>query len=683
MDAVIDFLIGILGYVMYGCYFLIKNYGLSIIVFTLITKLILFPVSLLTQKNSIKMVQMQPELNSLKIKYIDDKDKFTDEQVALYKRYKYNPLMDIVPLLIQIVIVLGLIGVVYRPLSYVMNIDKGVIEQLKDWLVNTLNIPADNMYQLEIFRQIRAGAEVPASIPGEIADSIRNLNMNFLGIDLGLVPSFTENYVLLLIPLLAGLSAWLLCYAQNKINVLQIAQGNAVKIITTVVMIGFSVYFCFLVPAGVGLYWIFGNLFAIPSMVLTNVVMPPKKYIDYDYLLKTKEQMLLKEKEHKKYAKREKADYKRFFSAENMKLVIYSEQNGFYKYYAGMIDYICDHSDIQIHYVTSDPNDKIFEDKREQIHGYYVASDRYLIPLFMKLDCDMCIMTAPDLEKYHIKRSRVKNDIEYVYVSHGMGSNALTLRKGALDWYDTVFCVGIDSENEIRETEELYHTKPKVLIEAGYMLLDEMIEKFEEARKENKKENDPPKILIAPSWQPDNIVESCVDELLEQLQKTKYDIILRPHPQMVRHSPERFEELHQKYDGTNIEIQTDFSSNNPVMEADVLITDWSDISFEFAFTTKRPVLFINTPMKIMNPEYDKIKTVPINIALRSIIGKSAEPNQLDRVNGIISEFIANRDSYRDTIEKTVSERIFNVGKSKIIYGRYVIKRLSPQKRHNK
>ena len=683
MDAVIDFLIGILGYVMYGCYFLIKNYGLSIIVFTLITKLILFPVSLLTQKNSIKMVQMQPELNSLKIKYIDDKDKFTDEQVALYKRYKYNPLMDIVPLLIQIVIVLGLIGVVYRPLSYVMNIDKGVIEQLKDWLVNTLNIPADNMYQLEIFRQIRAGAEVPASIPGEIADSIRNLNMNFLGIDLGLVPSFTENYVLLLIPLLAGLSAWLLCYAQNKINVLQIAQGNAVKIITTVVMIGFSVYFCFLVPAGVGLYWIFGNLFAIPSMVLTNVVMPPKKYIDYDYLLKTKEQMLLKEKEHKKYAKREKADYKRFFSAENMKLVIYSEQNGFYKYYAGMIDYICDHSDIQIHYVTSDPNVKIFEDKREQIHGYYVASDRYLIPLFMKLDCDMCIMTAPDLEKYHIKRSRVKNDIEYVYVSHGMGSNALTLRKGALDWYDTVFCVGIDSENEIRETEELYHTKPKVLIEAGYMLLDEMIEKFEEARKENKKENDPPKILIAPSWQPDNIVESCVDELLEQLQKTKYDIILRPHPQMVRHSPERFEELHQKYDGTNIEIQTDFSSNNPVMEADVLITDWSDISFEFAFTTKRPVLFINTPMKIMNPEYDKIKTVPINIALRSIIGKSAEPNQLDRVNGIISEFIANRDSYRDTIEKTVSERIFNVGKSKIIYGRYVIKRLSPQKRHNK
>ena len=676
MDAVIDFLIGILGWIMYGCYYLIKNYGLSIIVFTFITKLILFPVSLLTQKNSIKMVQMQPQLNALKIKYIDDKDKYTDEQVALYKKYKYNPFMDTIPLLIQIPIILGLVGVVYRPLSYVMNIDRGVIEQLKDWLVNTLGIEADNMFQLSIFQQIREGAAVPSAIPQTVVDMIRNFDMNFCGFNLGLTPSFSGNYELLLIPLLAGLSAWLLCFAQNKINVLQIAQNNAMKIATSVIMIAFSVYFCFLVPAGVGLYWIFGNLFAIPSMVLCNVVIPPKKYIDYDYLLKSKEQMLLKEKEHKKYSKREKADYKRFFSVENMQLMIYSESNGFYKYYAGMIDYICEHSDIQIHYVTSDPNDKIFEDKRQQIHSYFVASDKLLIPLFMKLDCDMCVMTMPDLEKYHIKRSRVRKDIEYVYVVHGIGSNALTLRKGALDWYDTMFCPTVDGEKEVREMEELYHTKPKVLIEAGYMLIDEMIEKYD---KMEKKENDPPKILIAPSWQPDNIIDLCVDELLEQLQKTKYEIILRPHPQAVRHAPEKFAEMHEKYDGTNIEVQTDFSSNNPVMEADVLITDWSDISFEFAFTTKRPVLFINTPMKIMNPEYDKIATTPINISLRNVLGKAVEVDELDKVNGIIDEFIQNRASYHDTIENTLNERVYNVGKSKIIYGRYIIKRLAKSK----
>lgn len=670
----IDFLIGILGYIMQFCYFIIKNYGLSIIAFTLLTKFILFPISLVIQKNSIKMVQMQPEIDALRIKYIDDKDKLNDETAALYKKYKYNPFLDAVPLLLQIPIVLGLVGVIYRPLSFVMNIDGGVIEQLNDWLVNTLHITdAENMYQLEILQQIRAGAELPASIPANIASMIQNFDMNFLGLNLGLTPSFTENQILLIFPLLSGLSALLLCVVQNKINVLQLSQGKANKIITTVIMVGFSTYFAFLVPAGVGLYWIFGNLFAIPSMALVNVVMPPRKYIDYDYLMKMKAQKAALEKEHKKYLKREKADYKRFFSVKNMQLMIYSEQNGFYKYYAGMIDYICEHSDIQIHYVTSDPNDKIFEDKREQIHAYYSASDRFLIPLFMKLDCDMCVMTMPDLQKYHIKRSKVRDDIEYVYVVHGLGSSAMTLRKGALDWYDTMFCPTVDGENEVREMEELYNTKPKTLIEAGYMLIDEMIENYE---KSEKKINNPPKILIAPSWQPDNIIELCIDELLEQLSKTDYDIILRPHPQAVRHAPERFKELHSKYDGTNIEVQTDFSSNNPVMEADVLITDWSDISFEFAFTTKRPVLFINTPMKIMNPEYDKIKTVPINISMRSIIGKAVEPTELDKVNGIIKEFIDNRTAYTETIENTLNERVFNVGKSKIIYGRYVIKKLS-------
>lgn len=658
------------------CYFLVKDYGFSIILFTLLTKAILFPLSIATQKNSIRMVQMQPELNALKIKYIDDKDKFTDEQLALYKKFKYNPFLDTLPLLLQIPIVLGLVGVVYRPLSYVLNLPQSDISLLNDWLVNTLGITdAGNLYQLNILEQIKAGAGGLGQVTGTLAESvskIQNFDVNFLGIDLGLVPSFKENYILLLIPLLAGLSAWLLCFAQNKINVLQIAQAKGIKIATTVFMIAFSTYFTFLVPAGVGLYWIFGNLFAIPLMALTNLVIPPKKYVDYDYLLRTKEQKRIKEEEMRRYSKRERADYKRFFSVENMRLMIYSESNGFYKYYADMIDYICEHSDLEIHYVTSDPNDKIFEDGREQIKPYYIASTKYIVPLFMKLECDMCIMTMPDLEKYHIKRSRVRKDIEYLYLSHGLGSNALTLRKGALDWYDSMLCVGIDSETEVREMEELYNTKPKLLIEAGYPLIDNMIADYE---KMEKRENSVPKILIAPSWQPDNIIELCGEELLNELMKSGYDIILRPHPQMVRQVPERFEELHRIYDGTNVEIQTDFSSNSPVLEADVLITDWSNISFEFAFTTKRPVLFIDTPMKVMNADYDKIPTKPIDITLRNVLGKSVSPDELSRVNSVIEEFLGSKDEYREQITAALNEHMFNVGKSKIIYGRYVLKKL--------
>ena len=255
-----------------------------------------------------------------------------------------------------------------------------------------------------------------------------------------------------------------------------------------------------------------------------------------------------------------------------------------------------------------------------------------------------------------------------------MGSTALTLRKGALDWYDTVFAVGIDCVNELRDSEELYGTPKKRMIETGYPLIDELVEKFESTE---HAENEVPKILIAPSWQPDNIIDSCIDDILSELAKTDYQIIVRPHPQQVRHEPEKFEIMKEKFaSSSNIEIQTDFSSNNPIMESDILITDWSDISWEFAFVTKRPVLFINTPMKVMNPEWDKIKTKPINITLRSVIGRELETDNIGAVNDTIAEMLANKEQYRETIDRTFHEHVFNVGKSRQLCGKYIVKSLA-------
>ena len=663
-----------LGWIMSLIYDLIHNYGLSIIVFTFFTKLLLFPLSLLTQKNSINMVRLMPEENALKIKYIDDKDKLADERLALYKRYKYQPILGTVPLLIQIPLVLGLVYVIYRPLSFVLQIDGSIIDSMKDWLINVVQRTKteDNIYQVEIINKIKEGI-LPegSSFSSAIAD-IKALDMHFLGFDLSCTPSSTkgmDKYIL--VPILSGVSAWLLCVVQNKINILQMTAGNANKITTTVFMVAFSTYFAFLVPAGVGLYWIFGNIFAIPSMMLTNLCMPPKKYIDYEYLRKMQQQRIEKEKIYKANNAREKEDYKKFFAQQNVKLVFYSEQGGFYKYYSGMIDYICNHSDIDVHYITSDPDDAIFKDNRPQIKPYFIASDKRLIPLFMKLDCKMCVMTTPDLEKYHLKRSRVNKNIEYVYTFHGMGSTALTLIKGALDWYYTVFAVGVDSVNEIRDAEELYKTPKKRLVETGYPLIGELIEKYESS--EHKK-NERPRILIAPSWQPDNIIDSCIDEILSELAKTDYEIIVRPHPQQVRHQPEKFEIMTEKFkNNDNIEIQTDFSSNNPIMESDILITDWSDISWEFAFVTKRPVLFINTPMKVMNPEWEEIKTKPINITLRNVIGVSIEPTETAKINKVISEMLSSSEKYREVITNTLNEHVFNVTRSGKLCGAYIVK----------
>ena len=184
--------------------------------------------------------------------------------------------------------------------------------------------------------------------------------------------------------------------------------------------------------------------------------------------------------------------------------------------------------------------------------------------------------------------------------------------------------------------------------------------------------NDKKTILIAPSWQKDNIVDLCLDELLKELKDNNYDIIVRPHPQQVRHMKEKFEKMKEEYKNTNITIQTDFSSNETVYNADLMITDWSAIAYEYAFTTKKPVISIDTPMKIMNPDYKKINIEPFNIWAREKIGKVVKLDEINRINSVIDNIINSSDKYKIEIDKLLNEAVYNIGDSSEIGANYII-----------
>ena len=185
--------------------------------------------------------------------------------------------------------------------------------------------------------------------------------------------------------------------------------------------------------------------------------------------------------------------------------------------------------------------------------------------------------------------------------------------------------------------------------------------------------HDIPQILIAPSWQKDNIVDSCLEQILDKLSPYGYQITVRPHPQEVRQKERHMQALKEKYASSpNVTVQTDFSSNTTVMDADLLITDWSGIAWEYAYTTKRPVLFIHTPMKIMNPDWEKIPVVPMNIALRNEIGRDLMLEELDSVDTAVQELLDRRESYREAICKSMAERLYNPGHSTQIGAAYII-----------
>lgn len=616
----------ILDYIMNGCYALCNNYGYAIILFTLLSKIILIPLSIWVQKNSIKMVKLQPEINELKVRYFGDKDAAAQEQSALFKREKYSPLASIIPTAVQLLLLIGVVNV------------------------------------------IRTGIENP------------QIDMDFFGIQLSRVPC-ERGGILFLSPVLAGISAWLLCVAQNMENVLQSEQSKINQYGMTLFSVGLSLYLGWFVPIGVALYWIVSNLMAIMQLYLLNWLINPKDYIDYDRLEKSRESLWnLEHIEGKKKhfgdpdSRREREDYKRFFSVVNKHLVFYSESSGFYKYYQGIIEYILKHTNIIVHYITSDPKDVVFHlaDTEKNLRPYYIA-EKKLITLMMKMDADIVVMTMPDLDNYHIKRSYVRKDIEYIYVPHGMGSNNMTLRTAAVDHFDTVFCAGKHQKEEVEKTEAVYGLPPKRLVEFGYPLIDQMRKDYKQIER-NVHENK--YLLVAPSWQKDNIVDTCLLELLSSLKGRGYRVIVRPHPQHVRHQPDKMEQLKEKFaDDSDIEVQTDFSSNRIVFEADMVITDWSDIAYEYAFTTYKPVLFINTPMKVMNPEYQKIDTEPINIWMRGKIGNVLDLDDIGSAAGMVSDMLDAGEYYKDQICEMAHEYMYHFGNSAQAGASYIISQL--------
>ena len=606
---------------------MVPNHWVDIVLFTLITKILQYPVSLWCQANSLKMVSLMPKSLRLKIDFYGDSDTIGEKTAELYKTEHYHPLLSLVPLAIQIVILMAFVKVIY-----------GIAEADKASLIG----------------------KVPVQDGG----------------------------IAWVMPFFAGASAWLLGQFQNHINPLQREQGKIAQRMTNGISIAISLFLGAFVGMGVGLYWACSNLFSILVQIACNLNMRPSKYVDYQELRKVQSELAKFEAELKKKAevspedrKREKADYRRFFKVANKHLVFYSESSGFYRYFKSIIDWLLSHSNVTIHYVTNDPKDIVFEVAKSQPHirPYYIGPMR-IIPLMMKMDADMVVMTTPDLNTYQIKRSYVRKDVEYIYLDHAPASVQMTYRKGAFDHFDTIFANGQYQIDEHRATEKVYGLKAKKMVPTGYMLLDDLFANYKPVAKKDGSVM----ILIAPSHQPGNIFDSHLDEIMGLVRGVGREIHIRPHPQYTRRFPAKMQAIAEKYKGeSDVVVEMDFAQNTSIYDADILITDWSGIAYEYAFTTKRPVIFINTPMKVVNPEWERIGMTPTNITFRDLAGVSVNTDALSRIPEVIDDVLSHPDTFRERIEKMLTDYFFNPGKAGEVAGKYILETLINKKKGTK
>ena len=251
----------------------------------------------------------------------------------------------------------------------------------------------------------------------------------------------------------------------------------------------------------------------------------------------------------------------------------------------------------------------------------------------------------------------------------------MVLHTGALDHYDTIFCVGEFQFDEIRAAERVYSLPEKKLIAAGYGQLEQLYASYKAMLPEKRER---PKILIAPSWQADNILDSCIDGILAQLLDKGFDVVVRPHPEYMKRYKPRMDQIVERYkgrEGSGLRFELDFTSNNSIFDSDALITDWSGTAYEFSFVTLKPSVFIDTPAKINNPDYGKLGIEPLEFSLRSQVGIRVSPDGLEGLDEKIRELLENGRAYEEKILTIREKVIANFGKSGEVGGQYIISQL--------
>ena len=357
-------------------------------------------------------------------------------------------------------------------------------------------------------------------------------------------------------------------------------------------------------------------------------------------------------------------------------IVFYAENKASINHFRTLILELTEEMNYQICYVTSVKNDLILSTKNKNILPFYIGDGTARTKFFLTLKSKILIMDMPDLETFHIKRSKV-HPVHYIYIFHSMFSVHSYLRKKALDNFDTIFCVGPHHVKEIQTTEELYGLKPKKLLEYGFGRLDTLLhekETFETNNLENEKI-----ILITPSYGDNNLLEKCGIELIDILLKSNYKIFLRPHFRILQESKDLINSIRKKFIGN-----PNFILHDGIIPKDIfhnslcLISDWSGISMEYAFVFERPVIFIDVPKKILNPDADELSIEPIESSIREKIGNVISTDNLEIIPEVLNNLNNNSENFKNKLNLIRQNTVFNICNSSKVGVNYIQKIIEDQ-----
>ncbi len=279
------------GYALNFIYEMIQNYGLAIILFSVLLKIILLPFSIKQQKTMKKTAELQVKVKEIQEKYKNDQMKLNQEIMDLYKKENMSPLSGCLPSIIQIILLLAMFGLVRNPLTYMKKIDTATIENYKNEIIQEVgeNSISKSYPEISIVKYVNENKE---------KSDIAYINMEFLGLDLSSIPQ--ENYndlKVFIIPVLYVLTSMISMKISTKTPQKKDKEKEIIKEESKEVkkeqeeldmaaqmsksmswfMPIMAVSISLIAPLGLALYWLVNNILMIFERLVLNKILDSKK----------------------------------------------------------------------------------------------------------------------------------------------------------------------------------------------------------------------------------------------------------------------------------------------------------------------------------------------------------------------------------------------------------------------
>ena len=265
------------GLLLQWLYSIVQNYGIAVILFALLVKLVCIPLTIKSKKSMLAMSAMNAELQQLQKKYANNRVKLNEEMQKLYEKHGVSPMSGCLPQFIPLPIMMGLYYAVQQPLQYIVGLSSETVIKLAQ-LVGLDNLAGANYtVQIVIAEKLNAFKDAAGNFAPDVlkcladGESIFPMDFNFFGLNLADTPSIKHPGLIWIIPILSCLTAYLSSYIMQKMQGTQNSAAAGQMKMLNFMMPLMSLYFAFILPGAIGIYWIFNNVFTcVQEVILTK-----------------------------------------------------------------------------------------------------------------------------------------------------------------------------------------------------------------------------------------------------------------------------------------------------------------------------------------------------------------------------------------------------------------------------